>query len=49
MLIFTFSNQAFNESLDLCNRLQPRERHTFDLQLPSSIASANTQEVILVL
>ena len=27
-MIFTFSMQAFNESLDFCNRSKPHERQT---------------------
>ena len=29
-LILTFSKQAFNESLDFCNRSQPHETHKYD-------------------
>ena len=38
--IFTFSKQAFNESLDFCNRSLPHEWHKFDWQLPSSLVHA---------
>ena len=29
-IIFTFSKQALNESLDFCNCSQPNERHKYD-------------------
>ena len=40
MTIFTFSKQAFNESLDFCNRSYSHEKHKFDWQLPSSLEHA---------
>ena len=54
--IFTFSKQAFNESLDFCNRSKPHELQQIDQQLPSSLARAipfehrtHSPEVTLVL
>ena len=39
-VIFTFSKQSFNKSLDFCNRSLPHVLHKFDWQLPSSLARA---------
>ena len=38
--ILTFLEQSFNEYFDFCNRSKSYDLHTFDSQVPSSLARA---------
>ena len=40
VLIFTFSKQAFDESLGFYSRSKPHERYKYDWQLPRSLSCA---------